>query len=80
MAARTSSLVHPKYKIKYRVKNWREYERGLRDRGDVTIWFSQEAAAKWIPRGKRKRGGQREYSDLAIETCASRKLDLREAS
>ena len=30
MAARTSSLVHPKYKTKYSVSNWREYEQGLR--------------------------------------------------
>lgn len=27
MTARTSSLVHPKYKTGYRVRNWREYER-----------------------------------------------------
>ncbi len=26
MTARTSSLVHPKYKTKYSVGNWREYE------------------------------------------------------
>ena len=26
MAARTKSKVHPKYKTKYRVKNWPEYE------------------------------------------------------
>ena len=24
----------------YWVKNWREYERGLRDRGSLTVWFS----------------------------------------
>lgn len=77
MAARTSSLVHPKYKTKYRVKNWREYERGLRERGDVMIWFSGEAAAKWIPRGKRKRGGQREYSDLAIATALTLRMLFR---
>ena len=34
MAARTSSLVHPKYKTKYSVKNWSGYEQGLRNRGD----------------------------------------------
>ena len=28
MAACTSSLVHPKYKTKYSVKNWPEYEQG----------------------------------------------------
>ncbi len=53
MAARTSSLVHPKYKTKYSVKNWPEYEHGLRARGDVTIWFKEGAIAGWSPRGKR---------------------------
>ena len=47
MAARTSSLVHPKYKTKYSVKNWSEYEQGLRARGDVTIWFNERAIAAW---------------------------------
>ena len=56
MAARTSSLVHPKYKTKYSVKNWPEYEQGLRNRGDVMIWFSEDAIGDWIPRGKRSRG------------------------
>lgn len=37
MTVRTSSLVHPKYKAKYAVKNWSEYDRALRNRGDVTI-------------------------------------------
>ena len=25
---------------RYRVRNWKEYEAGLRRRGDLTIWFS----------------------------------------
>jgi hypothetical protein len=29
---------HPKYKTAYRVKNWREYEQALRNRGDFTPW------------------------------------------
>ncbi len=74
MAARTSSLVHPKYKTQYSVKNWPEYEQGLRARGDVTIWFSERAIAGWSHRGKRKRGGQRRYSDLAIETALTLRL------
>ncbi len=24
----------------YRVRNWREYEAGLRDRGSLTVWIS----------------------------------------
>ena len=38
MAAGKSSRINRQYKTKYRIRNWREYERGLRSRGDVTIW------------------------------------------
>ncbi len=68
MPAVKSSLVHPAYKTEYRVRNWREYEQGLRARGDVTIWFSEEATANWVSRSAGARGGPRLYSDLAIET------------
>ena len=30
MTATKASLVHPSYKTKYRVTNWREHETGLR--------------------------------------------------
>ena len=38
MAAGKSSRINRQYKTKYRIRNWREYECGLRSRGDVTIW------------------------------------------
>ena len=69
-----SSYVHPPYKTKYRVENWREYEKGLRDRGDVTIWFTEAATAAWTPDGSGKRGGQPLYSDMAIETALTLRL------
>jgi len=52
------SRVHPKYKTKYRVKNWASYDRALVRRGDVTVWLSPEAIATWKPAGVGKRGGQ----------------------
>ncbi len=36
MAARKSTRVNRKYKTKYRVTNWPEYERGLKSRGEQT--------------------------------------------
>ncbi len=68
------SRVHPKYKTKYRVGNWAEYDRALIRRGDVTIWLSPEAIATWEPAGVGKRGGQLKYSDLAIETALTLRL------
>jgi hypothetical protein len=38
-----SSRVHPKYKTKYRVTNWPEYDEALVQRGDITVWLSPEA-------------------------------------
>ena len=64
MAARTKSKVHPKYKTKYKVKNWREYEAGLRKRGDITVWFDEVAIDAWSPSGSKKPGGKQLYSDL----------------
>jgi hypothetical protein len=31
------SKVHPKYKTKYRVRNWREYDRAFVAQGDLTV-------------------------------------------
>ncbi len=74
MVARKSSRVNPKYKTRYRVRNWPDYERGLRSRGDVTIWFSDEAVAAWSPPPTGLRGGQRQYSSLAILTSLTLRM------
>ena len=64
-----NSRVHPKYKTKYRVSNWAEYDRALVQRGDITLWFAPDAADTWTPGPSGKRGGQRKFSDQAIETA-----------
>lgn len=56
-------------KAKYRVTNWPEYNEALRQRGDVTVWFSEDAVVGWRAPRSGKCGGQQRYSDLAIETC-----------
>ena len=55
-------------KTPYKVRNWAAYEAGLRSRGDVTIWFTDDARNVWCHNGRRKPGGQRIYSNCAIET------------
>ena len=78
-----NSRVHPKYKTKYHVSNWAEYDRALVQRGDITLWFSPDAADSWTPGPCGKRGGQRKFSDQAIETALVLrlvfKLPLRQA-
>ncbi|UEM24303.1 IS5 family transposase (plasmid) [Skermanella mucosa] len=56
-------------KTRYKVKNWRDYEAGLRQRGSLTIWFTAEAIEAWRAAPRTTPGGQARYSDLAIETA-----------
>jgi hypothetical protein len=51
------------------VTNWSVYEAGLRQRGSLTIWFTEEAIAAWRAAPRTTPGGQARYSDLAIETA-----------
>ena len=60
---------HKIEKARYKVTNWPEYNKALRQRGDITIWFTEEALAVWHPAKTGARGRPREYSDLAIETA-----------
>jgi hypothetical protein len=65
------------------VNNWPEYDRALVQRGDITLWISQDAIASWKPAPSGRRGGQRKFSDHAIETALILrlvfKLPLRQA-
>src|SRR5439155_6417402 len=45
-----------------RVTNWSEYDAGLRQRGSLTVWFSEEAIAAWRAEPRTTRGGQPHYS------------------
>jgi hypothetical protein len=78
-----NSRVHPKYKTKHRVSNWAEYDRALVRRGDITLWISEEAIEGWKPASSGNRGGQKKFSDHAIETFLVLrlvfKLPLRQA-
>ena len=68
------SKVHPKFKTKYRVGNWSDYDQSLVKRGDITLWISAEAINSWIPSPSGQRGGQRKFSDHAIETALALRL------
>ena len=51
---------------KYRIRNWREYNKALVQRGSLTIWFSQEAIEGWLAEKEDKRGRPKVYSNEAI--------------
>lgn len=65
-------MKHKKTKARYRLRNWREYNRALVQRGSLTLWFSAEVLAVWQASERTgKRGHPRTYSDTAIETMAT---------
>ena len=73
----TKSRVHPKYKTKYRVGKWSDYDRSLVEGGNLSIWLSPNAVAQWNAKPSGRRGGQRKYSDLEIETARTLRLLLQ---
>src|SRR5205814_2729763 len=55
--------------------NWAAYDIALRQRGSLTVWFTEAAIAAWKAEPRATRGGQPRYSVLAITTA----LTLRAA-
>ena len=54
---------------RHKVTNWPTYDASLRQRGSVTVWFTDEAIAAWAAAPRTTRGGQAWYSPLAILTA-----------
>ena len=52
-----------------KVTNWREYDASLRQRGSLTLWFTDEAIEGWRAQPRTTPGGQPWYSFLAILTA-----------
>jgi len=53
----------------HKVTNWPAYDASLRQRGILTVWFTDEAIAAWAAEPRTTRGGQPWYSPLAILTA-----------
>src|SRR4029078_9855220 len=59
------------------VTNWPAYDASLRQRGSLTIWFSDEALTSWRAEPRTTRGGQPWYSELAILTALTLRAVFR---
>src|SRR5215211_5016886 len=64
-------------KQKHKVTNWREYDASLRQRGSLTVWFTDEAIEAWAAEPRTTRGGQPCYSALAILTALTLRAAFR---
>jgi IS5 family transposase len=64
-----------KTKPRYRIRNWKEYNRALVGRGSITLWIDERAIQSWLNHDYlAQRGRPRTYADAAI-VCS---LMLRE--
>src|SRR5215218_5911786 len=64
-------------KQRRRITNWAEYDAALRQRGSLTVWFTEDAIAAWHAEPRTTPGGQPHYSDLAITTALTLKAVFR---
>lgn len=59
-----------KKKVQYRLRNWSEYNRALKQRGSLTIWIADDVQESWLENEiPNQRGRQKTYSDTAIEVA-----------
>ena len=59
-----------KQKTGCKLRNWPQYNKGLRARGAINLWISEEAAQKWFASERTgKKGRPKRYSDEAILTA-----------
>src|SRR4051812_20959515 len=61
----------------HKVTNWPAYDASLRQRGSLTVWFTDEAIASWRAEPRTTRGGQPWYSELAILTALTLRAVFR---
>jgi hypothetical protein len=64
-------------KQRHWVTNWAEYDAALRQRGSLTVWFTEAAIAAWRAEPRTTRGGQAHYSALAIRTALTLRAVFR---
>lgn len=66
--------------MSYRIRNWSEYNAGLKQRGSLTFWLDDAALCEWVVEAKSgKRGASKTYSDIAITTFEAIKAVYRQA-
>ena len=64
-------------KQRHRITNWAEYDAALRQRGSLTVWFTDAAIAAWRAEPRTTPGGQAHYSALAITTALTLRAVFR---
>ena len=58
-----------------RMCNWPKYNAGLRRRGDLTIWLSEDAIRSWREPPSGRHGGQHTNADIVNEAGRNLRFD-----
>ncbi len=73
----TAACRHHIPKQLHRVINSAAYDAALRQRGSLTVWFTDAAVVAWKAEPRTTRGGQPRYSALAITTALTPRAVFR---
>ena len=63
--------------VKYKINNWRDYNDALKQRGNITVWFDENAIKNWYAKKNGKFCKQKIYSNTTIEALALIRLIFR---
>lgn len=62
----------------YRLRNWKDYNASLIQRGSLTLWFEEDLEDWWLEKDKTgKPGASPTFSEKAIHACLSLRLLLK---
>ncbi|KAA6346735.1 hypothetical protein EZS27_005736 [termite gut metagenome] len=65
-------------KNSYKIRNWKEYNKSLCQRGSLTLWLEDSVLQEWESTSKKKKEvGEQTYSDSIIQCCLLMKINYR---
>ncbi len=68
----------PTPKVRYRIRNWRDYNQALIQRGSLTLWVDDQTLAGWLGNTRAGQvGSPTTYSDMAIRCLLTLKAVFR---
>lgn len=61
-------------RVKYKIENWKDYNKSLINRGRITLWIEDGLSESWLATEKSgKRGRSYHYTHKAMEICLTLK-------
>ena len=71
-----STLPTTPHKDRYKLRNWKEYNQSLCNRGRLTLWINDSVLEEWEKAAKKdKKVGEQTYCDSIIQCCLLLKIN-----